>query len=174
MKIHVFEKVRCQEATWAEVEPKWSPIGSQDGAQEGAKTSPRGGQDGAKNEKKSEVKLSRVSVCLGRVEGKRCEVVTRPLEEKGRPKTAPRPPKIAQDRPKTDPGPPQDRPRAPKSGPRAAQERPGATNERPRAAQQHPRPPQDRPKARLKAILKPYYVFRGCWTRKSSETFIFN
>ena len=85
MKIHVFEKVRCQEATWAEVEPKWSPRGSQDGAQEGAKTSPRGGQDGAKNEKKSEVKLGRVSVCLGRVEGKRRQVVTRPLEEKGRP-----------------------------------------------------------------------------------------
>ena len=84
VKIHVFEKVRCQEATWAEVEPKWSPRGSQDGAQEGAKTSPRGGQDGAKNEKNSEVKLSRVSVCLGRVKGKRCEVVTRPLEEKGR------------------------------------------------------------------------------------------
>ena len=36
-----------------------------------------------------------------------------------------------------------------------------------------PRAPQDRPKTRLKAILKPYYVFRGCWTRKSSETFIF-
>ena len=89
-------------------------------------------------------------------------------------KTAPRSPKTAQDRPKTDPGPPQDRPRAPKSGPRAAQERSGATKERPRAAQQRPRPPQDRPKTRLKAILKPYYVFRGCWTRKSSETFIFN
>ena len=67
MKIHVFEKVRCQEATWAEVEPKWSPRGSQDGAQEGAKTSPRGSQDGPKNDKKSEVNLGRVSVCLGRV-----------------------------------------------------------------------------------------------------------
>ena len=67
VKIHVFEKVRCQEATWAEVEPKWSPRGSQDGAQEGAKTSPRGSQDGAKNEKKNEVNLGRVSVGLGRV-----------------------------------------------------------------------------------------------------------
>ena len=56
-EIDVFEKVRCQEATWAEVEPKWSPRGSQDGAQEGAKTSPRGSQDGAKKEKKNEVKL---------------------------------------------------------------------------------------------------------------------
>ena len=95
MTIHVFEQVGCQEATWAEVEPKWSPRGSQDGAQEGAKTSPRGGQDGAKNEKKSEVKLGRVSVCLGRVEGKRRQVVTRPLEEKGRPRAnqdGPRPP----------------------------------------------------------------------------------
>ena len=108
MRIHVFEKVRCQEATWAEVEPKWSPRGSQDGAQEGAKTSPRGCQDGAKNEKKSKVKLSRVSVCLGRVKGKRCEVVTRPLEEKGRQER----PKSAQERYK--------------SGPRAAQERPRA------------------------------------------------
>ena len=71
------------------------------------------------------------------------------------------------------PGPPRDRPRAPKSGPRAGQERPGATKERPRAAQQRPRPPQDRPQTRLKAILKPYYIFRVCWTRKSSETFIF-
>ena len=81
LKIDFFEKVRCQEATWAEVEPKWSPRGSQDGAQEGAKTSPRGSQDGAKNEKKNEVNLGRVSVCLGRVKGKRCEVVTRPLGE---------------------------------------------------------------------------------------------
>ena len=43
----------------------------------------------------------------------------------------------------------------------------------PRAAQSAPRPPQDRPKTRLKAILKPYHIFRSYWTRKSSETFIF-
>ena len=61
------KKIRLQEATWAEVEPKWSPRGSQDGAQEGAKTSPRGSQDGAKNEKKNEVNLGRVSVSLGGV-----------------------------------------------------------------------------------------------------------
>ena len=111
MKIHVFEKVRCQEATWAEVEPKWSPRGSQDGAQEGAKTSPRGGQDGAKNEKKSEVKLGRVSVCLGRVEGKRRQVVTRPLVEKGRPRSPPERPKTFQDRNKKQTA--QDRPKTP-------------------------------------------------------------
>ena len=52
LKNRVFEKVRCQEATWTEVEPTWSPRGSQDGAQEEAKTSPRGSQDGAKNERK--------------------------------------------------------------------------------------------------------------------------
>ena len=67
LKNDVFEQIRCQEATWAEVEPKWSPRGSQDGAQEGAKTSPSGSQDGAKNEKKNEVKLGRFSVSLGRV-----------------------------------------------------------------------------------------------------------
>ena len=43
----------------------------------------------------------------------------------------------------------------------------------PRAAKSAPRPPQDRPKTRLKAILKPYHIFRSYWTRKSSETFIF-
>ena len=69
LNIDFFEKVRCQEATWAEVEPKWSPRGSQDGAQEGAKTSPRGSQDGAKNEKKNEVKLGRFWIGLGRVVG---------------------------------------------------------------------------------------------------------
>ena len=74
--------------------------------------------------------------------------------------------KMHQDGPKTAP-------RAAKSGPRATQERPGATKERPRAAQQRPRPPQDRPKTRLKAILKPYHIFRSYWTRKSSGTFIF-
>ena len=100
MKIHVFEKVRCQEATWAEVEPKWSPRGSQDGAQEGAKTSPRGSQDGAKNEKKSEVKFSRVSVCLGRVRGKRCEVV---YEAAGRRRVDPGPPKTAPRSPQDHP-----------------------------------------------------------------------
>ena len=81
LNIYFFEHVRCQEATWAEVEPKWSPRGSQDGAQEGAKTSPRGSQDGAKNEKKNEANLGRVAASLGRVKGKRCEVVTRPLGE---------------------------------------------------------------------------------------------
>ena len=38
LKIRVFEKVRCQEATWAELEPTWAPKGPQKGAQEGAKT----------------------------------------------------------------------------------------------------------------------------------------
>ena len=61
----------------------------------------------------------------------------------------------------------------PKTAPRAAKSGPRAARSHQRAAQQRPRPPQDRPKTRLKAILKPYYVFRGCWTRKSSETFIF-
>ena len=72
MKIHFFEKVRCQEATWAELRPKWAP-------KREPKWSPRGSQDGAKNEKKNEVNLGRVSVCLGRVKGKGLEVVTRPL-----------------------------------------------------------------------------------------------
>ena len=79
--------------------------------------------------------------------------------------------------PKTAPTPIQDRPKSAQDRPRVAQERPSshqrATKERPRAAQQRPRPPQDRPKTRLKAILKPYHIFRGCWTRKSSETCIF-
>ena len=51
------------------------------GAQKAPKGSPRGSQDEVKNEKKSEVNLGRVSVCLGRVKGKRREVVTRPLGE---------------------------------------------------------------------------------------------
>ena len=94
LKIHLFEKVRCQEATWAEVEPKWSPRGSQDRAQEGAKTSPSGSQDGAENEKKNEVNLGRVSVSLGRV-GVSPRVLLRVRwGSKGRPrrpKTVPRP-----------------------------------------------------------------------------------
>ena len=69
LKISRFEKVRCQEATWAEVDPNWRPRGSQDGAQEGAKTSPRGSQDGAKNEWKTKVNLGEFWVCLGRVQG---------------------------------------------------------------------------------------------------------
>ena len=32
LKIQVFEKIRCQEATWAEVRRKWGPRGSQNGA----------------------------------------------------------------------------------------------------------------------------------------------
>ena len=47
-------------------EPKWSPKAS---------------QDGAKKEKKSEVNLGSVWVCLGRVEGKECEVSTGPSGE---------------------------------------------------------------------------------------------
>ena len=47
-------------------EPKWSPKAS---------------QDGTKKEKRNEVKLGRVSVCLGRVKGKVREVDTRPLGE---------------------------------------------------------------------------------------------
>ena len=81
LTIYFLEKVRCQEATWAEVEPKWSPRGSQDRAQEGAKTSPRGSQDGAKNEKKNEVNLGRVSESLGRVGVDWRQFVTRPLGE---------------------------------------------------------------------------------------------
>ena len=37
------------------------------GAKKAQKGSPRGSQDGAKKEKKNEVNLGRVSVCLGRV-----------------------------------------------------------------------------------------------------------
>ena len=66
---------------------------------------------------------------------------------------------------KTDQDGPKTAPRTAKSGPRA--------QERPRAAQQRPTLPQDRSKMRLKAILKPYHIFRRCWTRKSSETVIF-
>ena len=79
--MYFFDKVRCQEATWAEVEPKLSPRGSQDRAQEGAKTSPSGSQDGAKNEKKNEVNLGRVSESLGRVRVDLGQFVTRPLGE---------------------------------------------------------------------------------------------
>ena len=86
MKISTFKNVRYQEATWAELSPIWVP-------KTGPKWSPRGSQDGAKNEKKNEVNLGRVSVSLGRVKGKRCEVVTRPLGETGRPRSL-------QDRPK--------------------------------------------------------------------------
>ena len=53
LKINVFEKVRCQEATWAELEPTWAPKRLQKGAQEGAKTMQQ-------KEKKSEVKLREV------------------------------------------------------------------------------------------------------------------
>ena len=38
LKIHVFEKVRCQEAVWAELGPTWASKRTQNGAQEGAKT----------------------------------------------------------------------------------------------------------------------------------------
>ena len=38
LKINVFEKVGCLEATWAELEPTWAPKRLQIGAQEGAKT----------------------------------------------------------------------------------------------------------------------------------------
>ena len=58
---------------------------SQLGCQKGPKWSSKVSQDGAKKEKKNEVKLGRVSVCLGRVRENSREVVTRPLGEKGRP-----------------------------------------------------------------------------------------
>ena len=38
MKINVFEKIGCLEATWAELEPTQAPKRLQKGAQEGAKT----------------------------------------------------------------------------------------------------------------------------------------
>ena len=38
LKINFFEKVRCQEATWAELGPTWAPKRSQNGAQKRAKT----------------------------------------------------------------------------------------------------------------------------------------
>ena len=53
LKINVFEKVRCQEATWAELGLLRRPKGVQNGAQEGAKTE-------QKKEKKIEVKLREV------------------------------------------------------------------------------------------------------------------
>ena len=76
LKIHFFEKVRCQEATWAELRPKWAP-------KREPKWSPRGSQDGAKKEKKNEVKLREVKSAKEGVKGKRPGVVTRPLEEEG-------------------------------------------------------------------------------------------
>ena len=56
VKIHgfdVFEKIRCQEATWCRT---WANLGTQ----KAPKGSPRGSQNGAKKEKKSEVKLREV------------------------------------------------------------------------------------------------------------------
>ena len=53
MKITFLNKIRLQEATWAEVKPKWAP-------KREPKWSPRGSQDGAKKEKKNEVKLREV------------------------------------------------------------------------------------------------------------------
>ena len=38
VKIEFFEKVKCQEATWAELGPTWVPKRLQNGAREGAKT----------------------------------------------------------------------------------------------------------------------------------------
>ena len=38
VKNHVFEKIRCQEATWDDLGPIWSAKGVQNGAQEGAET----------------------------------------------------------------------------------------------------------------------------------------
>ena len=61
-----FQQIRCQEATWAEVGPKWSP---------------RGSQDGRKKEKKSEVKLSRLKGGKRGVHPDLGEFVTRPLGE---------------------------------------------------------------------------------------------
>ena len=74
MKISFFEKVKCQEATWAEVRPKSAP-------KREPKWSPRGSQDGSKNEKKNDVNLGRVSESLGRVEVDLGQFVTRPLGE---------------------------------------------------------------------------------------------
>ena len=53
LKNDVFEKIRCQEATWAELGPTWAP-------KRGPKWSPKASQDGAKKEKKNEVNLGRV------------------------------------------------------------------------------------------------------------------
>ena len=72
MKIHAFEKVRYQEATWAELRPKWAP-------KREPKWSPRGSQDGAKKEKKNEVKLSRVKGGKRGVKPNLGKFVTRPL-----------------------------------------------------------------------------------------------
>ena len=53
LKINIFEKVRCQEATWAELGPTSAPKRIQIGSQKAS-------QDGAKKEKKSEVKRREV------------------------------------------------------------------------------------------------------------------
>ena len=72
MKIHVFEKVRCQEATWAELGPTWAP-------KREPKWSPRGSQNGVKKEMENEVKLREVKSAKEGVEVKRPGLVTRPL-----------------------------------------------------------------------------------------------
>ena len=74
LKINFFEKVRCREATWAELHPIWA-------SKRGPKWNPRGSQDGAKKEKKSEVKLREVSGRQKRVKRSGREVVTSPLGE---------------------------------------------------------------------------------------------
>ena len=40
-KLTILKKIRLQEASWAEVKPKWSPRGSQNGAQMQPKSVPR-------------------------------------------------------------------------------------------------------------------------------------
>ena len=60
MKIDVFEQVRCQEATWAELGATWVPKRLQNGSQKRAKTE-------QKKEKKSEVKLREGQRGLGRL-----------------------------------------------------------------------------------------------------------
>ena len=61
-KLTFLKKIRLQEATWAEVKPKWSPAGTQ-------KWIPKASQDGAKKEKKSEVKLREVKRGFGEAYG---------------------------------------------------------------------------------------------------------
>ena len=53
MKTHVFEKIKCQEATWRR-------FGANLGAKKAPNGSPRGSQNGAKKEKKNEAKLREV------------------------------------------------------------------------------------------------------------------
>ena len=53
LKNAVFEQIRCQEATLAELGPTWAP-------KRGTKWSPKASQDRAKKEKKNEVKLGEV------------------------------------------------------------------------------------------------------------------